>query len=129
LRPRHGGDIIRQVADNDAEAVARAYFSAWEDGDFDALRSILADDANFRGPLGSANGGDECVAGLRGMAQMMTRIQILKVFVNGPDVLTWYDLHTEKASPAPTANWMHIEDGKIVRIRATFDPREIVAAG
>jgi len=24
--------------------------------------------------------------------------------------------------PAPTANWLHIEDGKITRIRVTFDP-------
>jgi hypothetical protein len=25
----------------------------------------------------------------------------------------------------PTANWSHIEDGKIATIRATFDPRPI----
>jgi hypothetical protein len=42
-------------------------------------------------------------------------------------VLTWYDLHTRVASPAPTANWSHVEDGKIARIRVTFDPREILA--
>jgi hypothetical protein len=26
----------------------------------------------------------------------------------------------------PVANWMHIEDGKITRIRVAFDPRGIV---
>ena len=60
------------------------------------------------------------------MAQVMTEIKILKMFVDGPDVLTWFDLHTHKAPPAPTANWMHIEDSRIARIRVTFDPREIV---
>jgi hypothetical protein len=30
------------------------------------------------------------------------------------------------APPTPAANWSHIENGKITRIRATFDPREIV---
>jgi hypothetical protein len=49
------------------------------------------------------------------------------VFVDGKDVVTWYDLHTQVAPPTPTANWSHIENGKITTILATFDPREIVA--
>ncbi len=62
------------------------------------------------------------------MAQLITGINVIKVFSDGPDVLTWFDLHTENAPPAPTVNWMHVEDGKIVRIRVIFDPREIIAA-
>jgi hypothetical protein len=31
--------------------------------------------------------------------------------------LTWYDMATTVADPVPVANWMHIEDGKITRIR------------
>jgi hypothetical protein len=46
------------------------------------------------------------------------------VFVDGPDVLTWFDLHTTVVPPA-TANWLHIEDRKITRIRVTFDPRAV----
>jgi hypothetical protein len=60
---------------------AAIYFTAWKDRDFDTLRSILADDATFRGPLGTADSGEECVAGLRGMAQMLTDINVVKVFV------------------------------------------------
>jgi len=30
---------------------------------------------------------------------------------------------TTVADPVPVANWMHIEDGKITRIRVAFDPR------
>jgi hypothetical protein len=63
------------------------------------------------------------------MSQMLTDINVVNVWVDGPDVLTWFDLHTDKASPTPTVDWMHIEDGKITRIRVTFDPREIVGAG
>jgi len=44
------------------------------------------------------------------------------VFVDGPDVLTWFDLHITVA-PRPTANWLPIEDGQITRIPVTFDPR------
>jgi hypothetical protein len=40
-------------------------------------------------------------------------------------VLTWFDLHTVVAPPAPTANWQHVEDGRITRIRVAFDPRAL----
>ncbi|GAY08026.1 nuclear transport factor 2 family protein [Pseudonocardia sp. N23] len=110
----------------DPKVVAETYFAAWQERDFDTLRSILTDDATFRGPLGTADSGDECVAGLRGMSEIMTEVRVLKVFTNGPDVVTWFDLHTEDAPPAPTANWMHVEDGRIARIRVTFDPRAII---
>jgi hypothetical protein len=114
---------------DDARTAAETYFDAWQARDFDRLRSVLADDATFRGPLGVANNGDECLAGLQGMAKVLTGINIAKIFVDGPDVLTWYDLHSTQASPTPTANWMHVEDGKITRIRAVFDPREITGQG
>jgi hypothetical protein len=54
-------------------------------------------------------------------------IVIQKIFVDEADVLTWYDLHTSAAPPLPTANWSHIENGKITAIRATFDPRPLTA--
>ena len=38
-------------------------------------------------------------------------------------------LHTDHASPAPTVNWMHVADGKIITIRAVFDPRDILGGG
>lgn len=113
----------------DPRTIAETYFAAWSGGDFDRLRSILADDATFRGPLGTADSGDECVAGLRGMREMMTGLDVKHRFVDGADVLTWFELRTPDAPPAPTANWMHVRDGKITRIRATFDPRAILAGG
>ncbi len=48
--------------------------------------------------------------------------------VDGDDVLTRFELHTQDAPPAPTANWMHVVDGKIRAIRVTFDPRDILGA-
>jgi ketosteroid isomerase-like protein len=111
----------------DARAVAERYFAGWRSRDFESVRNLLADDVTFRGPLGTADGADECVAGLRGLSQLMTGIDIQTMVVDGDDVITWYDLHTRDASPTATANWMHLSDGKIARIRATFDPRAIIA--
>jgi ketosteroid isomerase-like protein len=107
----------------DPAALARTYFRSWKEKDFDSLRSVLADDANFRGPMGSADDAEACMQGLKGMSQIVTDIVIHKMFVDGDDVLTWFDLHTTVAPPVPTANWSHIEDGRIARIRVTFDAR------
>ena len=105
--------------------VAETYFRAWKERDFTTSATILADDVGFHGPLAHADDADHCVKGLEGMAQILDDIVVQHVFVDGPDVLTWFDLHTTVAPPAPTANWQHIENGKITRIRVTFDPRAL----
>jgi hypothetical protein len=112
----------------DPGSVAATYFTAWQAKDFGTLRSILADDATFRGPLGTADDAETCMKGLRGMAQIITGIVVRKRFVDGPDVLTWVDLHTKVAPPCPTANWSHVENGKITAIQVTFDARDLAAA-
>ena len=111
--------------DSAAWAAAATYFDAWLAKDFARLRSVLADDVDFAGPLGQVTGGDECLRGLEGLARIMTGIEVRKVFTDGPDVLTWYEMATSVAAPVAVANWMHVEDGKITRIRAAFDPRGI----
>ena len=112
--------------DNSATTAAATYFDAWQARDFDRLRTVLADDVTFTGPMGEAKGPDECLRGLRGLATIMTGIDIREVFTAGSaDVLTWYEMATRVADPVPVANWMHVENGKITRIRAAFDPRGI----
>jgi limonene-1,2-epoxide hydrolase len=112
---------------SDPRDVARTYFDAWRTRDFDRLRSVLADDVTFRGPFGTADGADECIAGLRGMAEkVMTDVKVVVMAVDGPDVLTWFELHSAGADPVPTVNWSHVEDGLITRIRVAFDPRPLL---
>jgi SnoaL-like domain len=108
-----------------AEHVAATYFSTWKAKDFEAFRSLLADDVTFDGPFGHVDGADACTAALQRLSQIVTDLVIQKRFVDGPDVLTWYDLHTSVASPCPTANWTHVENGKITQIRVVFDPRPL----
>jgi ketosteroid isomerase-like protein len=103
--------------------LAARYFEAWQARDFAAVRGLLADDATFRGSLGTADGADACVEGLRRMTSILTGIGVEKVFADGDDVLTWYEMRTSVAAPVPVANWMHVVDGKIATIRAAFDAR------
>jgi ketosteroid isomerase-like protein len=119
-------DAIKGVATDDAKTLASTYFRAWKNKDFAALRAVLADDVTFRGPLGQADDADQCIAGLRGMSEIVTDIVIKKMIGDGPDVVTWFDLHTTKTDdPVTTANWSHVEDGKIATIRVTFDARPL----
>jgi limonene-1,2-epoxide hydrolase len=113
----------------DPRTVAETYLQSWQNKDFDTLRSLLHEGVTFRGPLGEADGVDACIAGLQGMAGSITEIRVLMMAVEGNDVLTWYDLYTEGAPPVPTVNWSHVEDGRIARIRATFDPRPLLGSG
>lgn len=113
------------AAARDTATLAATYFRAWRAKDWTTLRSVLADDATFRGPLGSADDAESCMRGLKGMSQILTDVVIHKMLVDGPDVLTWFDLHTSVAPPAPTANWSHVADGRITAIRVTFDARPL----
>ncbi|MFE2876468.1 nuclear transport factor 2 family protein [Streptomyces roseus] len=109
-----------------ARELAETYFRAWEAGDFETMRGLLADDVDFVGALGTARGTDEALAGLKGLGKVLEKIDVKVRVAEGDEVITWFDLCTAVAPPAPTANWMHVADGKIARIRVTFDPRGLL---
>jgi ligand-binding SRPBCC domain-containing protein len=46
------------------------------------------------------------------MSQIVTDIVIRKTFVDGDDVLTWFDLHTARTDPLPTVNWRHVHNSR-----------------
>ncbi|MFJ8164916.1 nuclear transport factor 2 family protein [Streptomyces sp. NPDC096136] len=110
-----------------ARELAETYFAAWEAGDFEALRGVLAEDVAFVGALGTASGVEEALTGLKGLGRVLEKIDVKVRVVEGDEVVTWFDLCTSVAPPAPTANWMHVEEGKVTRIRVTFDPRGLLA--
>ncbi|WP_163995675.1 nuclear transport factor 2 family protein [Pyxidicoccus caerfyrddinensis] len=107
--------------------VVEAYFDAWSTQDEVKLRGTLAPDVSFVGALGTAEGADACVKGLvNGMWKLSPRVSVLHRFVDGAEVLTWFEIHPSDRAPVPVANWSHVENGRISRIRVTFDPRSIL---
>jgi ketosteroid isomerase-like protein len=108
-----------------ARELASRYFAAWAAKDFDALRDVLADDVTFRGPLGEADGADACIRGLRGLAENVGLPEVRVIATDGDDAVTWFDLETAKG-PIPVANWSHVEQDRIVRVRVAFDPRPLL---
>lgn len=113
----------------DPKTIAAAYFTAWEAADVEQLRTILAEDVSFRGPLAQVEGADAYADSIRGLFTATEKIVVHKAWVDGDDVLTWFDLHMPGAPPTPVAQWCQVHDGKVKRVQVTFDPRGILAAG
>jgi ketosteroid isomerase-like protein len=110
-----------------AASVAATYFDAWTSKDIERVRPLLHDDVAFDGALGSTRGIEETLAGLGHMFAMTERVEVLHRWVDGPDVLTWFELRTKTAGPLAIVNWSHVEAGRITRIRVTFDPRALLS--
>jgi hypothetical protein len=56
---------------DDMRGLAAAYFQTRKVRDLAALRSVLPDDATFRGPLGEADDAETCIQGMRGIGQIV----------------------------------------------------------
>lgn len=106
--------------------IAKTYFDSWNSRDFERLRTILADDVTFSGPMGTASGADDFVASLSGFAELLDGISVEKMLADDHDVLTWFYLHPKDGEPLPVVNWCHIEDDRVQRVRVTFDPRPLL---
>jgi hypothetical protein len=104
----------------------RRYFETWNARDFGAFERQLADDMSFAGPLGTTDGPAETRRGIERMSKLMDRAEIITMVADGADVITWFHLHVPDADPLPVANWARVEDGKIRRVRVTFDPRPLL---
>lgn len=72
---------------------------------------LRADEAQSNGSHGSSPDAD---------------VAVLTMVADGPDVLTWFELHTSVAEPVLTSTWAQVEDGRITRVRAAFDPRPLL---
>jgi SnoaL-like domain len=108
-------------------SIAAAYFDAWKSNDIERVRPLLHEDVDFAGALGSTRGVEDTLAGLGGMFALTEQVEVVKRWVDGPDVLTWFELRTASAGPTAIVNWSHVEAGRITRIRVTFDPRPLLA--
>jgi ketosteroid isomerase-like protein len=106
--------------------IAAAYFDAWKANDIEQVRPLLAENVDFVGALGATQGLDDTLKGLGGMFATTEQVEVVHRWVDGPDVLTWFELRTGRTGPMAIVNWSHVEGGRITRIRVTFDPRPML---
>ncbi len=106
---------------------AETYFTAWRARDFERLSALFTDDVDFVGALGAVQGPQDCVAGLRGVRDLIDDIHVVRRWIDGGDAITWFELRRHGHDPIQTVNWSHVDgEGLIDRIRVTFDPRPLL---
>jgi hypothetical protein len=110
----------------DPGTVVSTYVQSWTSGDFETTRSTLDDMVTFRGPLGAADGIEECMQGLHGLKRIVESSERREVIVDGDDVCLIYDLVTTELGTIPTAGWFQLRDGRITAIQVFFDPRPLL---
>jgi hypothetical protein len=106
-----------------AAHLADQFHAALLAGDAAALRSILADDVTFSGPLAEATGAEECIGGLTEMAKMTTSDEVAVRLADDNNVLIWSTMTTKVAPAIETATWLQIKADKIATIRTVYDAR------
>ena len=117
------------------EQLAAGYFDAWEEGEAERLRPLIADDVSFYGPLAEVHGADEYVSSIQGLFAATEELVIRKRWADtdtdseagAGDVLTWFELRVRGADPTPVASWIHVARDAIQCVRVTFDPRGTLA--
>jgi limonene-1,2-epoxide hydrolase len=120
-------DLGMSESSDSPASVAAAYFDAWKSNDIERVRPLVHEDVAFDGALGSTRGVAETIAGLGRMFAMTKQVEVVHRWVDGPDVLTWFELNTATTGPLAIVNWSHVEAGRITRIRVTFDPRPLLS--
>jgi ketosteroid isomerase-like protein len=113
----------------DPKIVASRCLAAWSSGDLETTRSLLSEGVTFVGPLGSTEGADAYIEGIKGMVKIVESANQREMFGEGEDVCIIYDLVTKNPSAnVPTAGWYKVRDGEIISVRAFFDPRPLLSS-
>lgn len=107
------------------------YFDAWRTNQPHRLSAVLARDVVVHGPLGRIDGAEQYQSSLGRIFGLTRELAILRRWVDGDDVLTWFDLHPHgDAAPFPVASWIRLdEDGLIASVDVTFDLTKLLDAG
>jgi len=108
-------------------SVAIECLRTWTEGDAASVRPLVHDDVTFEGPLGTARGADDYIAGLQRLAETVSKATVRQVIADGDEICLIYDLVAgEPPVTVPTAGWYRMRDGKVAAIRVYFDPRPLL---
>ena len=105
------------------EQVAERFHAALTAADADGLRGVLADEVTFEGPVATASGVAECVAGLVEMGKMIPGDHVEVRLADGGNVLTWSTVRAGGGPGRQTVTWLRVDGERITAIRTVFDAR------
>ncbi len=113
---------------SNAAAVVQGFQQALGNGDYAAARKLLHDRFSFHGPIETFDRPEAYLESFKKLHNIVERIDMKKMFVDGDDVCMLYDMVTK--SPAGTAfiaEWHHVKGERIATIRVVFDARPFAA--
>jgi limonene-1,2-epoxide hydrolase len=101
-----------------------AFYASMQSWDFAAMRRVLHDDLDVRGPIATVDSADTLVASLARLTRLTKRIRVKHLFVDGERACCVYDVITDTPIGAsPVAEYFEVRDGRIVSLHAHFDGR------
>ena len=114
------------MAATESARIIETYFKAFEEGDFDRVRSCLSDSFTYTGPTARFDTPDSFLENIWHVGQILHHIEHRKTFVDGDNVCSIMNFHVHLDEPrcVPVAQWAIIEHEKITSIEILFDATE-----
>jgi ketosteroid isomerase-like protein len=105
------------------------YLKAIAQGDFDRVRSCLADGFSYKGPTASFTDPESFIENIWHVGQILHHIETRKTFVDGNDVCSILNFHVHFDEPrsVPVVQWASVKNGKIQSIEVFFDATDYMA--
>ena len=120
---------MKKMAAAGPEQIINNYIKAIEKGDFEHVRSCLADEFSYEGPTASFNDPESFIENFWYVGQILHHIETRKIFVDGNDVrsiMNFY-VHFDEPRSVPVVQWATVKDGKIQMIEVFFDASDYMA--
>jgi hypothetical protein len=103
------------------------YFDAWSEGDIAAVRTYLADDVTFAGPIKRGDTAEEYLDALGGFRKLITDGNNLISALYGINEATLIYVSQTVAGPIRIAEHLRLVNGKISSITLILDPTPLLA--
>jgi len=112
-----------------AGEVLRRFYQAVVRRDFLSTRRFLSDDLVFVGLFETYPNADAYLTALKGLMQIVVRLDLRAIIAEGEDVAVFFELETTEPAKAVTlvAEWHQVRDGKIRQVESAFDGRPFAA--
>ena len=106
---------------NSALYTALAYHRAWTSHDVDQAMTHIAADIVCRAPAGPVIGAGAFRAFMGPFSELVIRSELIAAFGDTHTAVLFYDTDTVPVQNAPAAEYLTINEGKIVRMTIIFD--------
>ena len=98
----------------------------------DGLEDLVSNNISFEGPLMNLSGAKQYIDTVKPLCKMHQGMRMFKQIEDGKDVVSIYEMTFSTPNggtmKANIADWLTIENGKVVKQKLFYDPREFARA-